>query len=92
MFQRLTLSDCAWHYHGILEAPEGAQVLVKLATGEALLCVDQVSAAGTVVVSTLDPISHYGGYFMPGHWTVPRCLPSLGCRCVAGIDHSAVMK
>ncbi len=65
LFQRLTLRDCTWHYHGVLEAPEGAQVLVKLATGEALLYVDQVSTAGTVVVSTLDPISHYGGYFMP---------------------------
>ena len=65
LFQRLTLRDCTWHYHGVLEAPEGAQVLVKLATGEALLYMDQVSPAGTVVVSTLDPISHYGGYFMP---------------------------
>jgi hypothetical protein len=65
LFQRLTLRDCTWHYHGVLEAPEGAQVLVKLVTGEALLYVDQVSTRGTVVVSTLDPISHYGGYFMP---------------------------
>jgi hypothetical protein len=65
LFRRLTLRDCTWHYHGVLEAPEGAQVLVKLATGEALLYVDQVSSPGTVVVSTLDPISHYGGYFMP---------------------------
>ncbi len=65
LFQRLMLRDCTWHYHGVLEAPEGAQVLVKLTTGEALLYVDQVSTAGTIVVSTLDPISHYGGYFMP---------------------------
>jgi hypothetical protein len=65
LFQRLTLQDCTWHYHGVLEPPEGAQVLVELTTGEALLYVDQVSTAGTIVVSTLDPISHYGGYFMP---------------------------
>ncbi|HET9254919.1 MAG TPA: hypothetical protein VFO16_06915 [Pseudonocardiaceae bacterium] len=65
LFERLTLRDCTWHYHGVLEAPEGAQVLVRLTTGEALLYVDQVSTAGTIVVSTLDPISHYGGYFMP---------------------------
>jgi hypothetical protein len=65
LFQRLTVRDCTWHYHGVLEAPEGAHVLVKLTTGEALLYVDQVSTAGTIVVSTLDPISHYGGYFMP---------------------------
>jgi hypothetical protein len=65
LFQRLTLGDCTWHYHGVLEAPSGAQVLVELTTGEALLYVDQVSTAGTLIVSTLDPISHYGGYFMP---------------------------
>lgn len=65
LFQHLTLRDCTWHYHGALQAPSGAQVLVGLATGEALLYVDQVSTAGTLIVSTLDPISHYGGYFMP---------------------------
>ncbi|MGH3788708.1 MAG: hypothetical protein ACRDRG_19650 [Pseudonocardiaceae bacterium] len=65
LFQRLTLRDCTWHYHGVLEPPNGAQVLVELTSGEALLYVDQVSTAGTIVVSTLDPISHYGGYFMP---------------------------
>lgn len=65
LFRRLTLRDCTWHYHGVLEPPEGAQVLVRLTTGEALLYVDRVSTPGTVVISTLDPISHYGGYFMP---------------------------
>jgi hypothetical protein len=65
LFRRLSLRDCTWHYHGVLEPPEGAHVLVKLTTGEALLYVDRVSTPGTVVVSTLDPISHYGGYFMP---------------------------
>jgi hypothetical protein len=65
LFQHLTVRDCTWHYHGVLQPPDGAQVLVELTTGEALLYVDQVSTAGTIVVSTLDPISHYGGYFMP---------------------------
>ncbi|MGH3926820.1 MAG: hypothetical protein ACRDTT_28810, partial [Pseudonocardiaceae bacterium] len=65
LFPQLTLRDCTWHYHGVLQPPDGAQVLVKLTTGEALLYLDQVSTAGTIVVSTLDPISHYGGYFMP---------------------------
>jgi len=27
--------------------------------------VDRVSTPGTLAVSTLDPLSHYGGYFMP---------------------------
>lgn len=65
LLQRLTLRDCTWHYHGVLQPPDGASVLVQLTTGEALLYVDQVSTAGTIVVSTLDPISHHGGYFMP---------------------------
>ncbi|HSZ31615.1 MAG TPA: hypothetical protein VK784_17885, partial [Pseudonocardiaceae bacterium] len=65
LFQRLTLRDCTWHYHGVLHPPDGAQVLVQLTTGEALLYVDRTSTAGTIIVSTLDPISHYGGYFMP---------------------------
>lgn len=65
LFRRLTVRDCTWHYHGVLEPPEGAQALVTLTTGEALLYVDRVSTRGTLVVSTLDPISHYGGYFMP---------------------------
>ncbi|MGH4002308.1 MAG: hypothetical protein ACRDTJ_33125, partial [Pseudonocardiaceae bacterium] len=65
LFPQLTLRDCTWHYHGVLQPPDGAQVLVKLTTGEALLYLDQVSTAGTIVASTLDPISHYGGYFMP---------------------------
>lgn len=65
LFRRLTVRDCTWHYHGVLELPEGAQALVTLTTGEALLYVDRVSTPGTMVISTLDPISHYGGYFMP---------------------------
>jgi hypothetical protein len=65
LFRRLTVHDCTWHYHGVLQPPKGAQALVTLTTGEALLYVDRVSTPGTLVVSTLDPISHYGGYFMP---------------------------
>lgn len=65
LFSHLGLSDCTWHYHGVLDPPDGVEVLVALPTGEALLYVDTVSTAGTLVVSTLDPISHYGSHFMP---------------------------
>lgn len=65
LFRRLTVRDCTWHYHGVLEPPEGAQALATLTTGEVLLYVDRVSTPGTMVISTLDPISHYGGCFMP---------------------------
>lgn len=65
LFDHLQIRDCTWHYHGVLDPPEGAEVLVALPTGEALLYVDQVSTAGTLVVSTLDPMSHFGSHFMP---------------------------
>lgn len=64
-FDHLTVRDCTWHYHGALDPPPGADVLVTLPGGEALLYVDRVSTPGTLVVSTLDPLSHFGGYFMP---------------------------
>lgn len=65
LFGHLTVRDCTWHYHGVLTPPDGAEVLVTLPTGEALLYVDRVSTGGTLVVSTLDPMSHYGSHFMP---------------------------
>ncbi|MCW0213099.1 MAG: hypothetical protein OJJ54_07055 [Pseudonocardia sp.] len=65
LFDHLTIRDCTWHYHGVLTPPDGAEVLITLPTGEALLYVDRVSTAGTLVVSTLDPMSHYGSHFMP---------------------------
>ncbi|MBD8505152.1 hypothetical protein HT102_01430 [Hoyosella sp. G463] len=65
LFDHVGIRDCTWHYHGVLEPPEGAQALVALPTGEALLYIDTVSTAGTLIVSTLDPLSHFGGYFMP---------------------------
>jgi hypothetical protein len=65
LFDHLTVRDCTWHYHGVLDPPDGAEVLVTLPTGEALLYVDRVSTPGTLVVATLDPMSHYGSHFMP---------------------------
>lgn len=65
LFDHLTVRDCTWHHHGTLDPPPGAEVLVALPTGEALLYIDRVSTPGTLVVATLDPISHYGSHFMP---------------------------
>lgn len=65
LFEHLTLRDCTWHHHGVLDPPAGAEVLVALPTGEALLYVDRVSTGGTLVVSALDPLSHFGSHFMP---------------------------
>ncbi len=65
LFEHLALRDCTWHHHGVLDPPAGADVLVALPSGEALLYVDRVSTPGTLVVATLDPMSHYGSHFMP---------------------------
>lgn len=65
LFDHLGIRDCTWHYHGALDPPVGAEVLVALPTGEALLYVDRVSTPGTLVVATLDPMSHFGSHFMP---------------------------
>lgn len=65
LFDHLGIRDCTWHYHGALDPPSGAVVLVALPTDEALLYVDRVSTPGTLVVATLDPMSHFGSHFMP---------------------------
>lgn len=65
LFTHLDLRDCTWHFHGALDPPAGAEVLVTLPTGEALLYVDRVSTPGTLVVATLDPLHHFGSHFMP---------------------------
>jgi hypothetical protein len=33
--------------------------------GAAVFYVDRVSAPGTLIVTTLDPLYHYGAHFMP---------------------------
>ncbi len=65
LFDHLSVRDCTWHYHGALDPPEGAEVLVALPSGEALLYVDRVTTPGTLVIATLDPMSHFGSHFMP---------------------------
>ncbi|WP_127782950.1 hypothetical protein [Rhodococcus sp. X156] len=64
-FGRMGVEDCTWHYHGAVQPPPGAEVLLTLPNGDVLAYVDQVSTPGTMVIATLDPMSHYGAYFMP---------------------------
>ena len=40
-------------------------MLVTHDDGGAVLYVDRISTPGTLVVATLDPMSHFGSYFMP---------------------------
>jgi len=65
LFRYLTLEDATWHYHGVLRPPEGSETVIATDDGGAILYVDHVTTAGTVVASTLDPVSHVGSYFMP---------------------------
>jgi len=54
-----------WHYHGTFRPPPGAVTLISATAGGAALYIDQASTPGTLVVAALDPMSHYGSYFMP---------------------------
>lgn len=68
LWRHLRLEDVTWHHHGLLRSPPGAEVLVSHSSGDgsgAVLYVDAVSTAGTLVVATLDPLYHFGSYFMP---------------------------
>jgi hypothetical protein len=66
LFRHLTMADVTWHHHGVLHPPDGAETVIGLEGRDgAILYVDRVSTAGTLVTATLDPISHFGSYFMP---------------------------
>lgn len=60
-----------WHFHGALAPPAGAVSLVDLHLPDgsldgSLLYIDEVSSAGRLLVTTMDPVYHHGSGFMPG--------------------------
>lgn len=65
LFRHIELGDATWHRHGVLTPPEGAISLVDVSGGGSVLYDDDVSTAGRLIVSTLDPCYHHGSYFMP---------------------------
>lgn len=65
LWHHLALPAVTWHYHGVFRPPPGAVTLISATDGGAVLYLDQVSTPGTLVVAALDPMSHYGSYFMP---------------------------
>ena len=71
LWRHTTLGQITWHYHGVFGPPAGALTLVSATEGGAVLYIDQVSTPGTLVVTALDPMSHFGSYFMPA---AERCL------------------
>jgi hypothetical protein len=65
IWRHLTLEDATWHQHGVYHPPAGADVLISTEDDGAILYIDQVSTPGTLVVAALDPMYHFGSYFMP---------------------------
>lgn len=61
----LDLPAATWHQHGGFRAPKGAEVLITNPEGLAILYIDRVSSPGTLIVAALDPMYHFGSYFMP---------------------------
>jgi hypothetical protein len=51
----------------VFRPPTGADVLISTDDDdrEAILYIDRVSTPGTLVVAALDPMYHFGSYFMP---------------------------
>lgn len=64
LFRYITLADATWHRHGVFYPPAGAETLIATEDGAAVLYIDRVSTRGCLVVTSLDPMSHFGSYFM----------------------------
>lgn len=65
LWAQLCLADATWHIHGVLRPAPGVDTVLATPAGEPVLTVDRVSTPGTIVAACLDPLSHYGAYFMP---------------------------
>ena len=65
LFERLTQRDITWHLHGWFDPPAGAQVLAVNGEGRPILYIDEVTTAGRMVITSLDPFFHHGSHFMP---------------------------
>lgn len=65
LFKFISVDDARWHYHGVFYPTEGAHVLLENEKGEAIIYEDDVSFAGKLIATTLDPIYHIGADFIP---------------------------
>jgi hypothetical protein len=83
LFRYLRVEDATWHFHGVFHPPPGAEALICTDDGASVVYVDSVTTAGTMVISSLDPMYHFGSYFMPAaerfldgflHWVVEELL------------------
>ncbi len=65
LFKHLEQKDITWHLHGFYDVPEGAEVLVVDEAGRPILYIDDVTTAGRMIITSLDPFYHHGSHFMP---------------------------
>lgn len=69
IWAHLGAGDVTWHHHGVLHPPPGAVSLATVDEGGerigTILYTDDVSTAGGLVVTTMDPVHHHGSNFMP---------------------------
>jgi len=65
LFRRLSQRDVTWHLHGWFDPPAGVEVLAVNAEGKPILYIDEISTAGRMIVTSLDPFYHHGSHFMP---------------------------
>ena len=61
--------EAAWHHHGVLNPPPGAQPLLATEDGRAVAYIDQATTNGTIVAATVDPIAHAGRTGLPSAFT-----------------------
>jgi hypothetical protein len=65
LYQYINLADAEWHFHGVFWPPKGVDVLYQSEDEGAIFYIDRESTNGTMLLTTLDPMFHFGSYFMP---------------------------
>ncbi len=65
LFKHTELENAKWHYHGFFTPPEGATAIINNENGGAILYEDNVSFKGKAIITSLDPMYHFGQGFMP---------------------------
>ncbi|WP_029010980.1 hypothetical protein [Azospirillum halopraeferens] len=65
LWRHIALSDATWHHHGHFAPPPGAETVIALESGGAILYDDRTTTPGRMIVTALDPCYHHGSFFMP---------------------------
>ncbi|OXM84997.1 hypothetical protein [Paenibacillus rigui] len=65
LFQRITVDDAKWHYHGVFLPHDRVERILVNEIGEAIIYVDRLSYRGHLYMTTLDPDYHLGQGFIP---------------------------